>query len=106
MNAVRGVTDADRLAAIEQDVRSQSGALDAQRLAQALTAAIGFDRAEFRARSSAEDAFAFLRALVEASGVFVLLAGDCGHLTTAVEVSVFRGFAIADALAPFIVIND
>jgi len=75
-------------------------------LAEKMAAGIGFDRLEFRSRSSAEDAFAYLRALAEAQGIFVLLAGDCGHWSTAIEVSVFRGFAIADDLAPFIVIND
>ena len=87
-------------------VRSQARMRDAGRLSDALVAAIDFNRREFRARASAEDAFIYLRALVEAKGVFVLLAGDCGHWSTAIEVSVFRGFAIADPLAPFIVIND
>ncbi|RYG55989.1 MAG: ImmA/IrrE family metallo-endopeptidase, partial [Alphaproteobacteria bacterium] len=87
-------------------VRSQAGARDADKLSAALTASIGFDRAEFRGRGTTEEAFAYLRGLVEASGVFVLLAGDCGHWSTAIDVNVFRGFAIADPLAPFIVIND
>ena len=87
-------------------VGSQASTRDASRLSDALVAAIGFDRAEFRARGSAEDSFAYLRTLVEAKGAFVLLAGDCGHWSTAIEVSIFRGFAIADALAPFIVVND
>jgi len=43
---------------------------------------------------------------VEAKGVFVLLAGDCGHWSTAIEVSIFRGFAIADKMAPMVVVND
>jgi Zn-dependent peptidase ImmA (M78 family) len=75
-------------------------------LAASLVDAIGFNRAEYRACGSAEEAFSYLRALVEAKGVFVLLAGDCGHWSTAIDVSVFRGFAIADRLAPFIVVND
>jgi Zn-dependent peptidase ImmA (M78 family)/transcriptional regulator with XRE-family HTH domain len=87
-------------------VGSQAGVADAARLARALIAAIGFSRDEFRAKQSAEDAFSYLRTLVEAKGVFVLLAGDCGHWSTAIEVGVFRGFAIADRVAPFIVIND
>lgn len=68
--------------------------------------AIGFDRALFRESGTVEQAFAYLRARVEATGIFVLLAGDCGHHTTAIDVSIFRGFAIADRLAPFIVVND
>ena len=75
-------------------------------LAAALVDAINFNRAQFRACGSVEEAFGYLRGLVEAKGVFVLLAGDCGHWSTAIEVRVFRGFAIADRLAPFIVVND
>lgn len=75
-------------------------------LAAAIVDAIGFDRTEFRAAGSVNAAFGYLRSLVEAQGVFVMLAGDCGHWSTAIEVSVFRGFAIADPLAPFIVVND
>ena len=75
-------------------------------LATALSDAIGFNRAQYRASASAEEAFAYLRTLIEAQGVFVILAGDCGHWSTAIEVGVFRGFAIADRLAPFIVVND
>jgi Zn-dependent peptidase ImmA (M78 family) len=72
-------------------------------LADALVRAIGFNRVEYR---SAQDAFGYLRAMIEAKGIFVLLAGDCGHWSTQIDVTVFRGFAIADSLAPFIVVND
>lgn len=87
-------------------VRSQAGMRDAGRLSDALVTAIDLKLGEFRGCASSEEAFTYLRALVEAKGVFVLLAGDCGHWSTAIEVSTFRGFAIADPLAPFIVIND
>ena len=75
-------------------------------LADALVDAIGFNRTEYRGCSSATEAFAYLRTRIEAKGIFVLLAGDCGHWSTQIEVGVFRGFAIADSLAPFIVVND
>lgn len=87
-------------------VGSKAGVNQSDLLAVALVDAIGFDRNEYRASASAEAAFTYLRALVEANGVFVLLAGDCGHWSTAIEVNVFRGFAIADRFAPFIVVND
>jgi Zn-dependent peptidase ImmA (M78 family) len=67
---------------------------------------IGIDLAEFRAQASPESAFALLRAKVEATGVFVLLIGNLGSHHTAIDVEAFRGFALADPLAPFIVIND
>ena len=38
--------------------------------------------------------------------MFVLLKGDLGNYRTAIDVEVFRGFAIADDIAPFVVIND
>lgn len=87
-------------------VGSAKGIRDAADLGSALASAIAFDRATYRAHSKGDEAFAYLRTLVEAKGVFVLLAGDCGHWSTAIEVGIFRGFAIADDLAPFIVIND
>lgn len=64
------------------------------------------DLHEFRAQKRAEDAFALLRAHAEAAGIFVLLIGDLGSHHSAVPVETFRGFAIADPIAPFIVIND
>jgi len=67
---------------------------------------LGLDLAEFRAQASPEGAFALLRDKVEAAGIFVLLAGNLGSHHTALDVEVFRGFALSDDLAPFIVIND
>lgn len=87
-------------------VGSAKGIRDAAELGTVIARAIDFDRAAFRARAKGEEAFSYLRTLVEAKGVFVLLAGDCGHWSTAIEVGIFRGFAIADRLAPLIVIND
>jgi Zn-dependent peptidase ImmA (M78 family) len=84
-------------------IGSKANAKNPRELADAIVHAINFNRLEYR---SAQDAFAYLRALVEAKGIFVLLAGDCGHWSTQIEVSVFRGFAIADSIAPFIVVND
>jgi len=67
---------------------------------------LGFNRHEFRKQPTAELAFALLRKKAEAAGVFVLLAGDLGSHHSAIPVEAFRGFAIADSLAPFVVIND
>ena len=50
--------------------------------------------------------FNALRDAVERLGVFVLLQGDLGSHHTDIDTDVFRGFALADRLAPFIVIND
>ena len=65
---------------------------------------IGIDA--FRSANSAEDAFAQLRARAEAAGIFVLLIGNLGSHHTAIDLETFRGFALADQIAPFVVIND
>jgi Zn-dependent peptidase ImmA (M78 family) len=67
---------------------------------------LGLDLAEFRAQGSPDAAFTLLRSKVETVGVFVLLAGNLGSHHTALDVSAFRGFALADQIAPFIIIND
>jgi Zn-dependent peptidase ImmA (M78 family) len=67
---------------------------------------IVFDLTAFRAQGSTEAAFNLLRTKVEEAGVFVLLIGNLGSHHSALGVEVFRGFALADPLAPFIVIND
>lgn len=67
---------------------------------------IRLDLAEFRAQATPESAFALLRSRVEAAGVFVLLVGNLGSHHTAIDVAAFRGFALADPIAPFTVVND
>ena len=67
---------------------------------------LGLSRRELRAQKDAESAFALLRARAEQAGVFVLLVGHLGSHHSAIPVEAFRGFAIADPIAPFIVIND
>jgi Zn-dependent peptidase ImmA (M78 family)/transcriptional regulator with XRE-family HTH domain len=60
----------------------------------------------FRAQKSADEAFNYLRSAAHRAGVFVLLVGDLGSYHSAIPVQAFRGFAIADPVAPFVVIND
>lgn len=66
----------------------------------------GIEREEFRAKATPELAFAYLRAKIEAVGVFVLLIGNLGSHHTAIDAESFRGFALADKIAPFVVVND
>ena len=63
---------------------------------------LGFDLSAFRNKRT----ISYLRSLVESSGVFVLLIGDLGSYHSALSVDHFRGCALADPIAPFIVIND
>jgi Zn-dependent peptidase ImmA (M78 family) len=55
---------------------------------------------------SPDEFFKELRSSTEKVGVFTLLVGDLGSHHSALSENVFRGFAVADAIAPFIVIND
>ena len=75
-------------------------------VADSIRQTFGFNVAEFRAQGSVDAAFSYLRSKAEAAGVFVLLMGNLGTHHTDIEVSAFRGFALADPIAPFVVIND
>lgn len=74
--------------------------------AQLIRSSLSFDLKEFRRRKTIEDAFSYLRSLTERVGVFVLLMGNLGTHHTAISAEVFRGFALSERVAPFVVIND
>jgi Zn-dependent peptidase ImmA (M78 family)/transcriptional regulator with XRE-family HTH domain len=84
-------------------VRVQDGP---NRLADAMMQTLGVSREDFRAAPSKDDAFRLLRDATERAGVFVILMGNLGTFHTAIDAEVFRGFAIADPVAPIIVINE
>jgi Zn-dependent peptidase ImmA (M78 family) len=67
---------------------------------------LGVSLAEFRRQRTATDAFNVLRAGAEKAGVFVLLLGNLGTHHTDIDARVFRGFALADPIAPFVVVNE
>lgn len=68
--------------------------------------ALGFSAEDFHAQKTVDDAFAALRAAAEKAGVFVLLMGNLGSYHTDIDARVFRGFALADEIARFVVINE
>ncbi len=76
----------------------------------ALVAAIhnmlGNDREDFRGESSPHYAFNLLRERTEQTGVFVLLISNLGSHHSTIDLEYFRGFTLADDIAPFIIIND
>lgn len=87
--------------------------IGARTIADGVTAAVeslrkllGLDHRDYRGRQNTRAAFGLLRERAEAAGVFVLLKGDLGSHHTAIEVETFRGFAMADDIVPFVVIND
>lgn len=75
-------------------------------LRESIERLLGVTRADYRGQKDAESAFNLLREKAERAGVFVLLVGNLGSHHSTIPVAAFRGFAIADPLAPFIVIND
>lgn len=80
----------------------------ADALADKIIRTLSFDLQDFRRGQSpgAPKGFAYLRERVEAAGIFVLLIGNLGSHHSALNVELFRGFALADPVAPFVVIND
>ena len=123
MRDAHGVAAVDRLAALErgekeptrpvlvkmaQHYRRPLLAFYLAEPAKGLGNVLGGDitAARYHEQPSPEDAFALLRSQAEGSGVFVILKGDLGSYHTAIAVDAFRGFAIADDIAPFVVIND
>ena len=86
-----------------------SAAIDqeADAVAASIAVTLEFDcqRQESR-RGGADALFKSLRERAESVGVFVLLVGDLGSYHTELSAEVFRGFAISDKVAPFVVIND
>jgi len=60
----------------------------------------------FHDEKTVNDAFSSLRSAAERAGVFVLLMGNLGTHHTDIDPEVFRGFALSDKIAPFVVINE
>lgn len=67
---------------------------------------LGVSRKDFRAQKTIDASFSLLRSSAEKSGIFVILMGNLGTHHTDIDVSVFRGFALADTIAPIVVINE
>ena len=78
----------------------------AVKVAKSIVDTINFDLAEYRRKRDPAAAFAYLRDCLEGQGVFVLLIGDLGSHHSKIAATGFRGYAISDRIAPFIVIND
>jgi len=75
-------------------------------VAASICNSLNFDLNVFRKSRTASDAFNYLRSITEDAGVFVILAGNLGSHHTSINTTIFRGFVLADDIAPFIVIND
>lgn len=90
-----------------QFVSSASTRMGVERIANNIAQTIGFNLEQYRRRPrQPEYAFKYLRSRIHSIGIFILMMSDLGHpQTTTIPVSVFRGFALADDIAPYIVIN-
>ena len=75
-------------------------------LAARIADRLQFSLTDFRKQATVELSFSYLREKIEAARVYVLLLGNLGSHHTNIPVDTFRGFAIADRIAPFIVVND
>ncbi|HEY4082099.1 MAG TPA: XRE family transcriptional regulator [Burkholderiaceae bacterium] len=94
--------DVQRLSFIAS-AKMQQGAAH---VCRSIEMALGITRQDLRAQANADQAFSLLRRKVEQLGIFVLLIGNLGSHHSAIPVEAFRGFAISDDVAPFVVIND
>jgi Zn-dependent peptidase ImmA (M78 family)/transcriptional regulator with XRE-family HTH domain len=96
-------TEEDRTLPFVASARMTAGV---DTIAMSIRDVLGVTLEEFRRQKNVTDAFALLRAGAERAGVFVLLMGNLGTHHTDIDVRVFRGFALADNVAPFVVINE
>jgi len=82
---------------------------DVTAVLQSIRETLNLDLDQYRGRKPGKlvpSGFTYLRAQAERVGIYVLLIGNLGSHHTSLDVETFRGFALADDLAPFIVIND
>ncbi len=75
-------------------------------ISQVIKEALKLNIEEYRSHQTYDDAFKYLRNRAEGAGIFVLLQGNLGSHHTNISVDAFRGFALSDNVAPFIIIND
>lgn len=92
---------ADRLAF----VNSSAISMGVEAVALNIIETLDFQVEEFRDAGDFRNAFSYLRKQIEQEGIFVLLLSDLGSHHTTIPAEVFRSFAFADDLAPYIVIN-
>lgn len=104
---VKDILEDDEETIILNFVASMSSEDSAFDIAQKIRELIELkENSDFSNFKNSNDVFAHLRNKIEELGVFVIIARNLGNYHTDFETHVFRGFALADNIAPFIVIND
>jgi len=76
------------------------------RVVQTIRDTLNMELDDYRNQPNYKEAFRYLRQKIERIGVFVLLKGNLGSYHSNIALTAFRGFALSDDIAPFIVIND
>jgi len=102
----RTVLEEDEEAQPLSFVGSMSISAGSEKVISAIQETLRIKRTEYRAQISPEGAFKLLRNRAEAAGIFVLLMGNLGTYHTNIDLETFRGYALADDIAPFVVINE
>lgn len=104
---LRGIIEDDADASQIPFIGSFNTDIDIKVVADRVRSTLGIDERDWTKNySNPTELFKDLRNRIEGLGVFVLLKSNLGSHHTNVGPEVFRGFAIADDWAPFIVIND
>jgi len=103
---VRDILEEDEGYGAPDFVGSVTFAQGVKHTVAAIVDKLRFDHTDPKLRQGDTNAlFKRLRSATEKAGVFVLILGDLGSYHTSIPATVFRGFAIADRVAPFVVIN-
>ena len=102
---IRSVLEDDQTEPVEF-IDSVTIGLPAPKLATRMAEQLNFRLTQYRAARTDAEAFKYLRETIETSGVYVLLLGNLGTHHTNIPLETFRGFALADKIAPLVVIND
>jgi Zn-dependent peptidase ImmA (M78 family) len=105
---VRAVLEDDDEAVRLPFVASMTERDGVEAVLQSICETLDLDLERYRGRQGGNGprGFAYLREQGERAGIFVLLIGNLGSHHTRLDVETFRGFALADDVAPFVVIND
>jgi Zn-dependent peptidase ImmA (M78 family) len=103
---VRALLEDDEDAGILSFVGQLTISAGTNKVLKTIKELLGIDHTDFYAEPNTDKAFTLLREKAENAGIVVLLIGDLGSYHTKFKTEIFRGFALADKIAPFIIIND
>ncbi len=104
---VKSILEEDDEPVIHRYINSVKMSDGVQSVVDSIANTLEFDHTDLILRhGDAASLFRTLRTKVEQSGIFVLIMGDLGSWHSSISSEVFRGFAISDQVAPFVVINS